>query len=210
MGCCGRALISNGLLDEARITCRNTADELTACVDASAAVAIVGCEPSCISAITDDWLDLNMRIDDEVLLRLAERSMLIEDFIEARWDEHPAKPALNRSGEGEPLLVHGHCHQKSLWGVQRTASLLRRAHDGEVRVLDSGCCGMAGAFGFAREHYDLSLRIAEQSLLSEVRASPVGTVVAPGTSCRHQVRDSAGREAVHPIELIAEALGGRP
>jgi len=101
-----------------------------------------------------------------------------------------------------PMLFHGHCHQKALLGVKGTADALRLLPGAEVSVLDAGCCGMAGAFGYEREHYDLSVQIANLSLLPSLKASPTATVVATGTSCRHQIRDLSGRVAVHPIELF--------
>jgi Fe-S oxidoreductase len=109
---------------------------------------------------------------------------------------------------GRQVVLHGHCHQKALWGTGRTAALLKRVVlGGDVKVLDSGCCGMAGWFGFTSDHYDVSMRIGEMTVLSAVR--PMGadtTIVAPGTSCRHQIRDGVGREAVHPVEVVWRAM----
>jgi len=101
------------------------------------------------------------------------------------------------------VLVHGHCHQKALVGVGGTAAALRLVPGLAVDVLDTGCCGMAGSFGFEKEHYDLSVRVAELSLLPALRADTGATVVAPGTSCRHQIKDLDGRRALHPLEVIA-------
>jgi Fe-S oxidoreductase len=201
-GCCGRALISGGLLRSAARVCAGTARALArACADAEA-VALVALEPSCLSAVTDDWPDLEMDVDRGVLADLAERSMLVEDFIESRWAEHPRPVLAPPSGAG-PVLVHGHCHQKTLWGVEGTLALLGRAVGPEVELIDSTCCGMAGSFGYTRDHYDLSIRIAELALFPAIRAAPDAVVAAAGTSCRHQIRDGLGRAAVHPIELVA-------
>jgi len=204
LGCCGRALISNGLLADAVKTCRETADALWAC--AQHAVAVVGCEPSCVAAITDDWLDLNMDVDPNRLGRLAEMSMLVEDFIETRWDSHPRRPTLRPTPRGRSILLHGHCHQNALWGLTSVERLLRRTTDAAVNVVDAGCCGLAGAFGYTREHYELSMRIAELSLLPRLRADEDAVVLASGTSCRHQIRDALHREVMHPVEWIAQAL----
>jgi Fe-S oxidoreductase len=106
----------------------------------------------------------------------------------------------------EKCLVHGHCHQKALVGTTGTAAALRLVPRLDVAVLDTGCCGMAGSFGFEREHYDLSVRIAGLELLPALAAAPEAIVVAPGTSCRHQIRDLAGRRALHPLELLEEQL----
>jgi FAD/FMN-containing dehydrogenase/Fe-S oxidoreductase len=207
LGCCGRSLISNGLLAQAVRTCRRTAEALAACLEESGALAVVGCEPSCISTIADDWLDLDMGVDPERLRGLAERAMLIEDFIESRWDRHPTRPAVAPAEPSGTLLLHGHCHQKALWGAEQTVRLLRRLTGSEVELVDSGCCGMAGAFGYGREHYDLAMRIGELRLFPAVRARPSASVLTPGTSCRHQILEGTGRPARHPIEFVARALG---
>src|SRR5262249_15287379 len=111
--------------------------------------------------------------------------------------------ALNLKGLPGPVLVHGHCHQKALVGTGGTAAALRLVPGLEVNVLDAGCCGMARSFGLGKEHYDLSVRVAELSLLPALRADPGAAVVAPGTSCRHQIKDLDGRRALHPLEVIA-------
>ena len=207
MGCCGRAAISNGLLAEAQGVCADAAEVLHSLMDANEVQAIVGCEPSCISAIKDDWPDLKMGVDPEKLHRIADRCELIEDFIEAQWEQHPNRRSMNALRGGEGVLLHGHCHQKALWGLDRSTALLGRICGDRMRVLDSGCCGMAGAFGFTADHYDLSMQIGELSLFPSIRAEPQATVVAGGTSCRHQILDGTGRRAVHPIEVIARAMG---
>jgi Fe-S oxidoreductase len=209
IGCCGRSLISTGMLAEAQGICRDTASALSGCIAEEKAVAVVGCEPSCISAIKDDWLDLDLGLDQSMLRNLDAQAFLVEQFVDARWDEHPARPAI--AGDGGPfeesVLLHAHCHQKALWGADTSANALKRVLGNRLRVLDSGCCGMAGSFGYAREHYDLSMIIGEQSLFGPLRESPEAIVVAPGTSCRQQIHDGLGRIALHPIELIAQQLG---
>jgi Fe-S oxidoreductase len=143
----------------------------------------------------------------DLRLRLAGKAMMVEDFIDRFWDEHPQKPRLPRAG-GSPLLLHGHCHQKALWGDQSSAALLHRLAGQRLTVLSAGCCGMAGSFGFAAQHYDLSMRIGELSVFGPVRqASPQTIVLAPGTSCRHQIRDGTGRTAFHPIQWVAATWG---
>jgi Fe-S oxidoreductase len=105
------------------------------------------------------------------------------------------------------VLLHGHCHQKALWGVDSSANLLRRLVGDRLKVLDTGCCGMAGSFGFDRDKFDLSMKIGETSLFPQVRtADPESIVVAPGTSCRHQVHDGLDRRALHPVELATRIL----
>jgi Fe-S oxidoreductase len=206
-GCCGRPMISQGMLTEAQSVCRTTAGELADVMRANEAVALVGCEPSCISAITDDWLELDLGIDIEPLQALARRTSLVEQFVDARWEDHPTAPQPVPGGK-ERVLLHGHCHQKALWGVDSSAGLLRRLVGDRLAVPDTGCCGMAGAFGFTTGHYELSMAIGESDLLPAIRAEPEAIIAAPGTSCRHQIVDGTGRRAVHPIEIAASTLVG--
>jgi FAD/FMN-containing dehydrogenase/Fe-S oxidoreductase len=207
VGCCGRAMISLGLLDDARHAIDRLVAQLNAVLDDPAIIAIVACEPSCLSAIKDDWLQLKLSSSLDVRRRIAERSMLVEDFVERRWDAHPRRPsALKRNDEH--LVLHGHCHQKALWGDQTSSAILRRLCAGQVDVLPSGCCGMAGGFGYGADKYELSMKIGELSVFPPIRAmAERSVIVAPGTSCRHQIRDGTGRRAVHPIEAVAGWFG---
>jgi FAD/FMN-containing dehydrogenase/Fe-S oxidoreductase len=204
LGCCGRAMLSVGLLADASTTCARTASDLLRCLDEHRAVAVVGLEPSCVSAIKDDWLDLKMKVDPGEVRRLAQHTFLIEDFLESRWEHHPRLPILRGQEAAEhDVLLHGHCHQKALWGMDTSAKLLRRLFGARLRVIDSGCCGMAGSFGYLKWRYDLSMRIGELTLMPAVRREPDAVIAAPGTSCRHQIHDATGREALHPIEIVA-------
>lgn len=209
VGCCGRAQISLGLLETAQKTIARTARTLERILDEEDITAILTLEPSCCSAILDDWLDLTLDADRDTLQHIAARTHLAEDFLEREWNHHPRTPNLSSTRDGgAPILLHGHCHQKALWGVERTEALLRRVHGGRVPVttLDTGCCGMAGAFGFTRDHYDLSMKIGELSLFPPLRENPDAHIAAPGTSCRHQILDALGRHAVHPIELVRRGI----
>ena len=107
-------------------------------------------------------------------------------------------------------LFHGHCHQKALVGAKGTVDALQLVRGLDVTVLDAGCCGMAGAFGYEKQHYDLSVQIANLELIPAVQANPAATVIATGTSCRHQIRDLTGRAALHPLEVLAGELCGLP
>ncbi len=210
-GCCGRPAISLGLLGDALPQCSITADALIGLMQKHNAIALIGLEPSCVSAIVDDWQDLRLNVDQPRLRDMAGRMFAIEDFIESRWDHHPLRPELltNESSSTAPVLLHGHCHQKALWGIDNTAALLQRCIGGPLDVLDSGCCGMAGAFGYMENHYDLSMAVGETALFPLVRAQPEAIVAAPGTSCRHQLHDALHIHARHPIELVADQLVNR-
>lgn len=203
-GCCGRSMISVGMLPQAIETADQTLEGLRSAIDDPGVPAVLVCEPSCLSAFKDDWLQLNLRTPLDLRRRLAAKALLVEEFVGTLLKDR-VPPAHAPSGA---VLVHAHCHQKSLWGAQTSADPLRSLLGDRVKVLDTGCCGMAGSFGYAAKNYDLSLKIAELALAPAVRSSPDdAVVVATGTSCRHQVHDTTGRHAVHPIELIARCLG---
>jgi len=207
LGCCGRPGISHGLLSHARIECRDTADDLIEAVRRADAVAVVGLEPSCISSIVDDWLDLTIDVDQPALRELAAKTMGVEDFIATRWNEHPNRVDVVASdGADSPVVLHGHCHQKALWGMDGTVDVLQRIVGDHLRVLDTGCCGMAGSFGYTADHYDVSMAVAASSLLPQLREHDDATILSPGTSCRHQIHDAVRRQALHPIELVAQQM----
>ncbi len=208
LGCCGRSLISTGMLAEAVQTCGRTAQELLDVIVSENAIAVVGCEPSCVSAIKDEWLELDMGLDLPSLRKLASMTSLVEEFIEARWDDHPHRVSRAVAASTDSVLLHGHCHQKALWGIESSSRILHRLLGDRLSIVDSGCCGMAGSFGYKRDHYDISMRIGEQSLFGALRNKSDSLVVAPGTSCRQQIHDGVGRESRHPIELIAEIICG--
>lgn len=200
-GCCGRAKISLGLLDEATDEIGATLERLAPAVERGEPILFA--EPSCLSAVKDDWLSLRLRTPLALRKKVAANAWLVEEFIERAWDRHPRAPRF-APPEGR-VLLHGHCHQKALWGAETSARLLRRIAGEKLAVLDTGCCGMAGAFGFARGKFDLSMRIAELALLPAARREPGATICAPGTSCRHQLHD-AGFASLHPVEFAASRL----
>jgi FAD/FMN-containing dehydrogenase/Fe-S oxidoreductase len=204
-GCCGRAMISTGLLQSAITTVDRTLERLKPFIEDPEVRAILFLEPSCLSAAKDDWLQLKLRTPIGLRRQLAEKSMLVDEFFDSAWEEHPKKAMVQRIES--PVILHGHCHQKALWGDAGSAAALRRVA-ANVEVLPSGCCGMAGSFGFSADRYALSMRIGELSVFPAVRAARENSLIAaPGTSCRHQIRDGTLREAEHPVGIIARALG---
>jgi FAD/FMN-containing dehydrogenase/Fe-S oxidoreductase len=204
-GCCGRAMISVGMLPEAIRACSKTAANLHRIMREERAEAIVGCEPSCVSAICDDWLDLDLdlTVPPQLVQDIAKRTTLIDQFVDREWSRLASS---HQSASAARLLLFPHCHQNALWGAESSARALRRLAGDNLTVLDSGCCGMAGSFGYTTDRYDISMRIGELALFPAVRADPDAVVAAPGTSCRHQLRDALGVHALHPIELIAQGL----
>ena len=201
--CCGRPLISQGLLAAARSRAENAVRRLHPL--AAAGTPIVVLEPSCLSALTDDVPDLLRGEAQERARDVAAACMLFEDYLNRRLDDDGGELPL-RTGPDE-VVLHGHCHQKSLGLVAPAKALLERIPGARVTDLDSGCCGMAGSFGYASEHFDISQRIGERRLLPAARALDSGSVlVAAGTSCRHQVHDFTGVRAQHPAVLLQSLL----
>jgi Fe-S oxidoreductase len=197
LSCCGRPMISKGLLKDAQQLAARNVHQLMRFVQQG--IPIVGCEPSCVSAIKDDYVDL---VSGAEARRVAENTFMIEEILV----NHSLLTTHHSPLTTHQILLHGHCHQKALFGTLSTLALLRSAGY-EVTEIPSGCCGMAGSFGYEKEHYDLSLQIGELSLFPAVRAaSPETLIVAPGTSCRHQIANATGREAKHPMEVVADAL----
>jgi len=207
-GCCGRAKISMGLLEQAIDEADATLARLKPLVEDPRITAILFNEPSCLSAIKDDWLTLKLRTPLALRQQLATKSFLAEDFLDRQWDSHPRQPRFRKPKE--PVLLHGHCHQKALWGAETSARMLKRAVGDCVKTLDTGCCGMAGSFGFTKDKYDVSMKIGELSLFPAVRSTPGACIAAPGTSCRHQIHDGTGVATKHPMQWLSEWLEPDP
>ena len=199
--CCGRPLISEGMLDRAVENARYNIDALQGYAEAG--IPIIGCEPSCTSAITDDYVDLIGTLEAK---RVADATCSFEEFFMKliEQDELP----LEFSTEPQDILFHGHCHQRALVGIQPTVKMLGLPTGHTVSVIDSSCCGMAGAFGYEKAHYDLSMKIGELRLFGAVREKPPGsfTLSAAGFSCRHQLEHGTGVQPKHPIEVLRESI----
>jgi Fe-S oxidoreductase len=164
-------------------------------------IPVVGLEPSCLLTIRDEWIDL-VRTDEA--RRVAQSSFLLEEFLLRERERGLDLPW--RNGGPRRALLHGHCHQKAMVGTAPTVAALTWAGY-EVSEVDSGCCGMAGSFGFEKEHYDISVSLGNRRLAPAVKAAAADTeVVAPGISCRQQIQHLAGRRAKHPAEVLREAL----
>ncbi len=206
-GCCGRAKISLGLLETAIAEADRTLTRLEPLINDPAVKAILFLEPSCLSAIKDDWLSLNLRTPLTLRRALAAKSYLAEDFLDKHWEAHPTRPTFR--APAAPVLLHAHCHQKALWGADTTARMLRRIAP-NTKSLDTGCCGMAGSFGFTQDRYDLSMKIGGLTLFPALQAAPGACIAAPGTSCRHQIHDGVSVHAKHPMQWLAEWMEPAP
>jgi len=199
--CCGRTFLAAGLVDEARAEARRTLDALEPFV--ARGVPVVGLEPSCLYTLKDEYA---VMLPGAETARLAESAMMFEDFLH----QENAAGRLNlplRRLDAKQALLHGHCHQKAFAAMPPVEAALRLIPGLEVRTVASSCCGMAGAFGYGADTYDISMKMAELSLLPAVREAGDDTlVVADGTSCRHQIADGAGRPAVHVARVLEQAL----
>jgi Fe-S oxidoreductase len=198
--CCGRTFLSSGLVDQAR----RELDRLVATYAPFAAcgVPIIGLEPSCLLTLRDELLSLR---SDESAKTVSAQALLFEEFLVR--EAEAGRFRLKLGPVAGKALVHGHCHQKSFGAFKPVEQVLRLVPDLTVETIESSCCGMAGAFGYGAETYQASIDMAELSLLPAVRrADAAALVVADGTSCRHQIKDGAGRGALHVARVLAMSL----
>lgn len=197
----GRTFISKGLVEEARSAAQDTLTHLAPIAEKG--IPIVGLEPSSLLTLRDDYFYL-MAKDDRVAL-VAEQAYTFEEFIAQLADEEQLN--LTFTDEARHILLHGHCHQKALVGTGPAIRALSLPANYTVAEVDSSCCGMAGSFGYEAEHYDISIKMAERRLLPAVREAEQETlIVAAGTSCRAQIKHGADRQALHPAQVLRDAL----
>jgi Fe-S oxidoreductase len=198
--CCGRTFLAVGKVDEARLEAERTLKALAPFVERG--VPVIGLEPSCLFTFRDEIPAL---LRNDAAKRAAERTFLFEEFVA---DEHKAgRLALDLSPVKRRALLHGHCHQKSFGAMGAVETALRLVPGLEVTPVESSCCGMAGAFGYGADTIDVSLAMAELSLLPVIRKADADTlIVADGTSCRQQIRDGTGRAPLHVARVLAMSL----
>ncbi len=199
--CCGRTFLSSGLIDEAKREATLLLESLTPYVERG--VPIVGLEPSCVFTIKDE---LPVLIPGEPSKRLAEHVQLLEEYLVTEKNAGRLNLKFRTTGH-EKVLLHGHCHQKAFDAVDSTVKLLESVPGIEVETIPSSCCGMAGSFGYQAEHYEVSMEMAELSLLPRVRQAKASEQIAAcGTSCRHQIEHGSGRSVQHPLSVLRHAL----
>ncbi|HET9045160.1 MAG TPA: FAD-linked oxidase C-terminal domain-containing protein, partial [Burkholderiales bacterium] len=199
--CCGRTFLAAGMVNEARAEARRMVEALAPYV--ARGISVVGLEPSCLFGLRDEFLSM---LPDETTGTLAMNALVFEEFLAREADAGRLALKLKPLAETKALL-HGHCHQKAFGAMGAVERALALVPGLAVETIESSCCGMAGAFGYDAKHYDVSMKMAEASLLPKVRAAEPGTlIVADGTSCRHQIRDGAGREALHVARVLEKAL----
>ncbi len=203
--CCGRTYLAAGLVDEAKREARRVVEALAPHVERGA--AIVGLEPSCLLSLRDEFLVMGL---GDAARRMSEHAFLIEEFLAHEQRAGRLRLPLAALPEKRALL-HGHCHQKAFDAMGATRDVLGLIPGLAVDIVESSCCGMAGSFGYEAAHFDISMRMAELSLLPAVRAAgPTTLIVADGMSCRHQIADgtqaTGRRDAVHVVRVLARAI----
>ncbi|MES2627773.1 MAG: FAD-binding oxidoreductase, partial [Bacteroidota bacterium] len=206
----GRTFLSKGMLKEARDCAEKNISRLRDFIlleeNAPDFGVLIGIEPSAILTFRDEYPDLCRGELKQLATRLSNRVFLIEEFLAAELDKGKIDSSLFTTAV-KRLRIHGHCHQKALSSMIPVKKILSLPKNYQPLLIPSGCCGMAGSFGYEAEHYDISMQIGELVLFPAVRAEAEDTIiVAPGTSCRHQIADGTGREAKHPVEVLWEAL----
>jgi Fe-S oxidoreductase len=194
--------MANGMLDKAKVKATELIDALQPF--AQHGIAIVGLEPSCLLTLRDETLVMGL---GEAAVQVSQQAMLLEEFLarEAKAGKLEDLKARLQAAPQE-ILLHGHCHQKAFAALTPVQEVLQLIPQAKVQRIESSCCGMAGSFGSEASHFEVSMQMAELSLLPAVRAKPDAIVVADGTSCRHQIHDGAQREAVHVASLLASLL----
>ncbi len=200
----GRTYISKGMLGQAKNLAENNVQSLGKI--ATRETPLIGIEPSAILTFRDEYPDLLRGEMKEEAKMLAGNAFMIDEFLAGEWDKGNIDVSLF-TGEEKKIKLHGHCYQKALSSVDHSKKILSIPRNYAVQVIPSGCCGMAGSFGFEKEHYELSMQIGELVLFPAIRESGDDTLIAaPGTSCRHQIKDGTGRHAQHPVEILYDAL----
>jgi len=198
----GRAMISKGFLEEAKVCADKNIATFKEVI--SDTVPLIGLEPSAILTFRDEYLRLVT--DKEAAIVLAKNTFTIEEFLSKEIKAGRISPD-SFTNEKKLVKLHLHCHQKALSSVKHTFDVLNLPCNYKVTVIPSGCCGMAGSFGYEKEHYDISMQMGELTLFPAVRKAGSKTIIAaPGTSCRHQIKDGTQREAFHPVTVLRNAL----
>ncbi len=200
----GRAYLSKGMLHDAKKLANRNVELLKDLINEN--TPMIGIEPSAILTFRDEYPDLVDAHLAEDARKLAKNALMIDEFIAREID---AKRITSEQFTQEKRLIklHGHCQQKAVASLTPTKKILSLPKNYEVHLIPSGCCGMAGSFGYEKEHYELSMKIGELVLFPTIRKQPEEVIIAaPGTSCRHQIHDGTGRKALHPVEILWEAL----
>jgi FAD/FMN-containing dehydrogenase/Fe-S oxidoreductase len=200
----GRSFLSKGLLEQARALAKKNISVFHDKI--SHETPLIGVEPSAILTFRDEYPDLLRGDEKKQALKIARHTLMVEEFLAKELDAGQINLSLFK--EQKALIkLHGHCQQKALSSLTHVKKILTKLGGNDVHLIPSGCCGMAGSFGYEKEHYDISMKIGELVLFPAVRKQPENVIIAAaGTSCRHQIKDGTGRKALHPVEIIWASL----
>ena len=193
--CCGRTYLASGMVNEARASAQELLDAFSRYTEKN--IPIIGLEPSCILTLRDEFLVMGF---GDSAKTLAKGSQTFEEFLVSEANAGRFAPELKACEQ--QILLHGHCHQKSFDAVKPIITLLKMIPQAQPQLIESSCCGMAGSFGYESEHHQISLQMAELQLLPAIRQAPDAIVLADGSSCRHQIKDGADREALHVARIL--------
>jgi Fe-S oxidoreductase len=200
----GRTYLSKGLLRKAKSIAEKNVEILSSLVNNG--IPLIGIEPSAILSFRDEYPDLVRKDLKEKASKLAKNALLFEEFIQKEIEKGMIGPA-NFTNEPKVIKLHGHCQQKAVASTAATLKMLSLPENYSISEIPSGCCGMAGSFGYEKEHYDLSQKIGELVLFPTIRKmNSEEILVAAGTSCRHQIKDGTNKKALHPVEVMLDAL----
>jgi Fe-S oxidoreductase len=201
--CCGRPAISKGLLDQAKGWARQNVDSLLPY--AQRGVPIVGAEPSCLLTLRDEYPDL---LQDQASKAVASQAFMLEELLDKLLTEEPEVASIFREDVTAEIQVHGHCHMKSVVGMDPTMRVLNAVPGYSAQLIDSSCCGMAGSFGFEKEHYDISKAMGSLKLFPAIEAEEAkdAKVAILGISCRQQIDHFTSKQSRHVAEYLADAL----
>ncbi|HYF70849.1 MAG TPA: FAD-linked oxidase C-terminal domain-containing protein [Ohtaekwangia sp.] len=196
----GRSFLSKGLLQEARTLARKNVNTFKDIVTKD--TPLIGIEPSAILTFRDEYPDMLRGNEKDDAIKIGHNTFMVEEFLARELELGNIDLALFKD-EKALIKLHGHCQQKALSSLTPVKMILTRMGNNQVHLINSGCCGMAGSFGYEEEHYDISMKIGELVLFPAVRKQPDNVIIAaPGTSCRHQIKDGTGRKALHPVEIL--------
>jgi Fe-S oxidoreductase len=200
----GRTYLSKGLLRKARRIANRNIESLQALVGRQ--TPLIGVEPSAILTFRDEYPELAYEDNRQAARKVANNSLTIEEFLQQEMQQGRVRKE-QFSMQERRILLHGHCQQKAVASTDPSFYILSFPENHHVEEIPSGCCGMAGSFGYEKEHYDVAMKVGELVLFPAVRRAAAETIIAaPGTSCRHQISDGTGRKAVHPVEVLYQAL----
>jgi FAD/FMN-containing dehydrogenase/Fe-S oxidoreductase len=200
----GRSFLSKGLLEEARDLAKKNIALFKGLITHE--TPLIGVEPSAILTFRDEYPDLVRDDEKEAAIKISNHTLMIEEFLSKELDSGNITPSQFKKS-GRLIKVHGHCQQKALSTMTHVKKILTHLGGNEVHMIPSGCCGMAGSFGYEHEHYDISMKIGELVLFPTVRKQPADVIIAAaGTSCRHQIKDGTGRIAQHPVQILWETI----